>query len=127
VAWTLTKLAVPLFMSSFSVAALRTTDSAVLGHASTYALAVFSVADIWMKISGQLFSGRVLSSLRVCIYSVTPIARPGATRTILTRTYARRSNALNGYAPHGTEGRGGGRMLYIWTSLWQASGCRCRT
>lgn len=63
VAWTLTKLAVPLFMSSFSVAALRTTDSAVLGHASTYALAVFSVADIWMKISGQLFSGRVLSTL----------------------------------------------------------------
>jgi hypothetical protein len=100
VAWTLTKLAVPLFMSSFSLAALRTTDSAVLGHTSTYALAVFSVADIWMKSSDVFLSGRVLSVLcsqavgagnkQLLGTSVTPTARPASspTRTVPTRTRA---------------------------------------
>ncbi len=54
------KLALPLFISGVAWVALKTTDTALVGHVGTRELAAVALADLYTSSSGCLISGRVL-------------------------------------------------------------------
>eukprot|EP00040_Diaphanoeca_grandis_P010437 m.53415 g.53415 ORF g.53415 m.53415 type:complete len:524 (+) comp21758_c0_seq1:332-1903(+) len=56
-------LASTLFIGSVSWVAMKTTDSAVLGHLGTEYLSAFALSDLWTSSSGVFVMGRVLSVL----------------------------------------------------------------
>ena len=53
-------LFVPLFFSSLSWVAMKTTDTALLGHAGTKYLEASSLSDLWTSSTGVIIQGRVL-------------------------------------------------------------------
>jgi Na+-driven multidrug efflux pump len=53
-------LAFPIFIAFSSWAAMKTTDTALLGHAGTNYLSAVAVSDLWTSSSGVLIEGGVL-------------------------------------------------------------------
>jgi hypothetical protein len=53
-------LFVPLFFSSLSWVAMKTTDTALLGRAGTQYLEASSLSDLWTSSTGVIIQGRVL-------------------------------------------------------------------
>jgi multidrug resistance protein, MATE family len=56
-------LAFPIFLTMFSWVAMKTTDSALLGHVSADALAASALSDLWTMCTFVFIQGRVLSIL----------------------------------------------------------------
>jgi MATE family multidrug resistance protein len=56
-------LGIPIFLSMLSWTAMKTTDSALLGHVSADALAAAALSDLWTMSTGVLIQGRVLGIL----------------------------------------------------------------
>ena len=57
------RLALPLFLARVGWAALKATDSAVLGRVSTDALEASSLSDLWTMSTGVLLTSSVLGTL----------------------------------------------------------------
>ena len=53
-------LTAAVFVASVSWVAMKTTDTALLGHVGTNALSAASLSDIWTMASGVFIQGRVL-------------------------------------------------------------------
>jgi multidrug resistance protein, MATE family len=56
-------LGIPIFLTMLSWVAMKTTDSALLGHVSVDALAASSLSDLWTMCTAVLIQGRVLGVL----------------------------------------------------------------
>eukprot|EP00037_Helgoeca_nana_P029507 m.352862 g.352862 ORF g.352862 m.352862 type:complete len:501 (+) comp27988_c0_seq1:22-1524(+) len=54
------KLAIPLFFSMVSWIAMKTTDTALLGHTGTKYLEASALSDLWTSSTGVFIQGRVL-------------------------------------------------------------------
>jgi len=54
------RLSVPIFMSRVSSVAMRTTDTALLGHVGTDYLAASAMADLWTASTGTCVRGSIL-------------------------------------------------------------------
>eukprot|EP00035_Acanthoeca_spectabilis_P006906 m.130486 g.130486 ORF g.130486 m.130486 type:complete len:494 (-) comp13713_c0_seq8:102-1583(-) len=54
------RLTVPLFFSSLSWVAMKTTDTALLGHSGTKYLEASALSDLWTSSTGVFIQGRVL-------------------------------------------------------------------
>ena len=61
--WTIVVLSVPIFFSSLSWIAIKTTDIALIGHTGTENLAAASLADFWTACSGVFLYSRVITNL----------------------------------------------------------------
>ncbi|VEU40530.1 unnamed protein product [Pseudo-nitzschia multistriata] len=57
------KLAIPIFITSFSWVGKKTTDTGLLGHLSQEALAASALSDLWTMTTSVLLSGRILGVL----------------------------------------------------------------
>eukprot|EP00038_Savillea_parva_P007531 m.170802 g.170802 ORF g.170802 m.170802 type:complete len:503 (+) comp13292_c0_seq1:248-1756(+) len=53
-------LAIPLFFSQLSWVAMKTTDTALLGHSGTKFLEASALSDLWTSSTGVFIQGRVL-------------------------------------------------------------------
>ena len=58
--WDILALAPAIFISRLGWVGMKVTDTALLGHVSTHALAASSLSDIWTMASGVFIQGRVL-------------------------------------------------------------------
>jgi multidrug resistance protein, MATE family len=56
-------LGFPIFLAMLSWVGMKTTDSALLGHVSSQALAAASLSDLWTMCSGVFLQARVLGVL----------------------------------------------------------------
>jgi MATE family multidrug resistance protein len=56
-------LGVPIFLAMFSWVGMKTTDTALLGHVSSDALAAAALSDLWTMCSAVLIQARVLGVL----------------------------------------------------------------
>ena len=56
----LLQLALPMFVSSACFAGMKTTDTALLGHAGTTFLSAAAASDLFTQSTGVLIQGRVL-------------------------------------------------------------------
>lgn len=56
-------LALPIFLAMLSWVGMKTTDTALLGHVSSDALAAAALSDLWTMCTAVLIQGRILSVL----------------------------------------------------------------
>jgi MATE family multidrug resistance protein len=56
-------LSAPIFLAMFSWVGMKTTDTALLGHVSSEALAASALSDLWTMCTAVLIQGRVLGVL----------------------------------------------------------------
>jgi len=57
------KLGIPIFWSMLSWVGMKTTDTALLGHVSSQALAASALSDLWTMCTVVFIQGRILSVL----------------------------------------------------------------
>lgn len=58
--WDILRLGVPIFIARLSWVGMKTTDTALLGHVSSEALAAAALSDLWTMCTMVLLTGQVL-------------------------------------------------------------------